>query len=401
MAETTHSGKTIHEHELQGWSLLERFLRVLDEVGPQVASGSREDHALRTLDRRAYFGLFLLGLFNPVVSSMRALCAASALPRVQRLTGHGPVGLSRFSDAQQVFAPALLQPVMAQLLERSAMREVIGAKFGRVTAQMIRVVDSTVWKVIPRMQWAHWRHQSIEQKALRLHVKLRLCDLQPTSAIITTGKTCERAALRASLAPGEFYLGDRYYGEDYGFFEQLRAVGCGFVLRVRNEAIITVVREHPLSAQAAAQGVSLDAEVMLGSRHDKGPWRVVKFQRPGMKEAVILITSEECAQLSAEEVMELYRHRWQVEMFFRWLKCLVPCRHWFAQSKEGVTHQVHLALIEALLLAELVAAKPNKRMMELLQWHQLGWASDADLAAGLAREQAGRERRAAAAKKSD
>jgi hypothetical protein len=399
MAATTHSGKTIHAHELQGWSLLERFLRVLDAVGPQVAPGSREDHGLRTLDRRSYFTLFLLGLFNPVVSSMRALCAASALPRVQRLTGRGPVGLSRFSDAQQVFAPAVLQPVMAQLLERSAMREVIGAKFGRVTAQMIRVVDSTVWKVIPRMQWAHWRHQSIEQKALRLHVQLRLCDLQPTSATITTGKTCERAALRANLAPGEFYLGDRYYGEDYGFFEQLRGAGCGFVLRVRNEAIITVVREHPLSATARAQGVSLDAEVMLGSRHDKGPWRVVKFQRPGMKEAVILITSEaECAQLSAEEVMELYRHRWQVEMFFRWLKCLVPCRHWFAESKEGVTLQVYLALIEALLLAELVAAKPNKRMMELLQWHQLGWAEDGDLAAGLAREQAYRERRAAAKK---
>lgn len=398
MAATAHSGKTIQEHELQGWSLLERFVRVLDEVGPQIAPASREDHGLRTLDRRSYFSLFLLGLFNPVVSSMRALCAASSLPRVQQLSGHGPVSLSRFSDAQQVFAPAVLQPVLSALLERSAMRPVINSKFGRITPAMIRIVDSTLWKVIPRMQWAQWRHQSIEQKALRLHVKLRLCDLQPTSATITTGKTCERAALRATLTPGEFYLGDRYYGEDYSFFEQLRAAGCGFVLRVRNEAVIQVLKEQPLSAAARAQGVSLDAEVMLGSRHDKGPWRVVIFQRPGMQEAVILITSEECAQLSAEEVMELYRHRWQVEMFFRWLKCLVPCRHWFAQSQEGVTLQVYLALIEALLLAELVAAKPNKRMMELLQWHQLGWASEADLAAGLAREQAIRARRAAAKK---
>lgn len=397
-AATKHSNETIREHQLQGWSLLERFLRVLDEVGPQVAPGSREDHGLRTLDRRAYFGLFLLGLFNPVISSMRALCAASALPCVQKLTGHGPVGLSRFSDAQHVFAPEVLQPVLTQLLERSSMSKVINAKFGRVTAEMIRVVDSTLWKVIPRMQWAHWRHQSIEQKALRLHVKLRLADLQPTCATITTGKTCERAALRAVIAPGEFYLGDRYYGADYGFFEELRTAGCGFVLRVRNDAVIQVISEHPLSAQAISQGVSIDAEVMLGSAHDKGPWRMVIFQRPGMKESVRLITSEAYAHLSAEEVMELYRHRWQVEMFFRWLKCLVPCRHWFAESQEGVTHQVYLALIEALLLAELVATKPNKRMMELLQWHQLGWASEADLAAGLAREQAIRARRAAAKK---
>lgn len=384
--------------ELQGWNLLERFLQVLDEVGPQVVAGSREDHGLRTLDRRAYFGLFLLGLFNPVISSMRGLCAASAVPRVQQLTGHGMVGLSRFSDAQEVFSPEILQPVFAELLERSALREIISTKFGRVTPQMIRIVDSTVWKVIPRMRWAQWRHQHVEQKALRLHVKLRLADLQPTSGIITTGKTCERAVWCANAQSGEFYIGDRNYGGDYRVFEQLHEQGCGFVLRVRNNVITEVIEEHALSAEALKQGVQLDARVMLGRERARGPWRMVVFQRPTMKEPVILITSEECAELSAEEVMELYRHRWQVEMFFRWLKCLVPCRHWFAESQQGVTLQVYLALIEALLLAELTGEKPNKRMMELLQLHQMGWASDADLTAGLAREQAARTKRAAAKK---
>ncbi|MDZ4286813.1 MAG: IS4 family transposase [Prosthecobacter sp.] len=390
--------KLILERDLQGWSLLERFLRVLDEVSTQVAPSKREDHGLRTLDRRAYFGMFLLGLFNPVVTSMRALCAASALPRVRQLTGHGVVGLSRFSEAQQVFSPQILQPVLAELLKQSAMREVISAKFGRISPQALRVVDSTVWKVIPRMQWAQWRHQHIDQKALRLHVKLRLSDLQPTCSTITTGKSCERAVLRANVAPGEFYIGDRYYGESYDFFEHLRSAGCGFVLRVRNEAVLKVIKPHSIGAEAATKGVRLDAQVMLGSGHDKGPWRVVIFQTAVMKQEAIVVTSEECVQLSAEEVMELYRHRWQVEMFFRWLKCLVPCRHWFAESQQGVTIQVYLALIEALLLAELVEAKPNKRMMELLHWHQIGWASDADLAAGLVQQQAIRKRRAEAKK---
>ena len=64
------------------------------------------------------------------------------------------------------------------------------------------------------------------------------------------------------------------------------------------------------------------------------------------------------------------------------------------KSIDAVIH----TLIEALLLAELTGEKPNKRMMELLQLHQMGWASDADLAAGLAREQAARTKRAAAKK---
>jgi hypothetical protein len=88
-------------------------------------------------------------------------------------------------------------------------------------------------------------------------------------------------------------------------------------------------------------------------------------------------------------------------MFFRWLKCLAPCRHWFAESRAGVRHQVYLALIEALLLSEAIGRKPNLRMMELLHWHQLGMADDAALAEGLRREecQARRKAELAAAKK--
>ena len=114
---------------------------------------------------------------------------------------------------------------------------------------------------------------------------------------------------------------------------------------------------------------------------------MVTFQKPGMKQEIIVVTSEPAETLSALEIVELYRHRWQVEMFFRWLKCLVPCRHWLAQSQQGVTLQVYLALIEALLLAELTGRKPGRRLMELCQWHAQGWASDADLAAGIQREQ--------------
>jgi hypothetical protein len=394
-----HSKSTlVEQHELQGWSLLERFLNVLEEASPQMVPGSREDHGLRTLDRRAYLGLFLLGLFNPVITSMRALCATTSLPRVQNITGHGPVSLSRFSDAQAVFSPDILRPVLSQLLRQSALREIISPKLGRMSAQAIRIVDSTVWKVLPRMRWAQWRHQHVEQRALRLHVKLRLADLQPTSAIITTGKTCERVVLRASAEAGEFYIGDRYYGGDYTAFEHLRDQGCGFVLRTRNDVVTRVMEQHPLSAAAISQGVQLDARVMLGGGGGQGPWRMVVFQRPTMKEKVILITSQQCDELSAEDVMELYRHRWQVEMFFRWLKCLAPCRHWFAHSQQGVTLQVYLALIEALLLAEMTGDKPNKRMMELLHFHQMGWASDADLTAGLVREQAALSKRAAAKK---
>jgi IS4 transposase len=151
----------------------------------------------------------------------------------------------------------------------------------------------------------------------------------------------------------------------------------------------------PTGRKTVAQGVTLDAMVRLGHRGGGGLQRVVVLKRPGMAEPVVLVTSEAPDSLSALEVLALYRHRWEVEIFFRWLKCLVPCRHWFAESREGVRIQIYLCLIKALLLAGLLGSKPNKRMMELLRWHQLGWASDEELARLLAAEEAARQRRAA------
>ena len=392
--------KPITDEQLTGWSMLASFGRLLEEHGSQIAPNRWERHGLRELDRHTYFGLFLFGLFNPVVDSMRALCSATRLGRVQEAFGReGPVHLSSFSDAQHVFDPEILEPVMQGLLVESLAHCLPATKIGRLTPELIRVFDSTLWKVVPRMGWANWRHQHCEQKAVRLHVKLRLADLQPDDTIITEGKICERAAMRRMLKPGEFYLGDRNYGTDHALFPELKAMGCGFVLRMRGETTWVVVEHHPIPPEAVAEGVTLDAMVRIGRQGRGGVQRVVVLERPGMAEPVVLVTSEAPDSLSTLEVLALYRHRWEVEIFFRWLKCLVPCRHWFAESREGVRIQIYLCLIKALLLAGLLGGKPNKRMMELLRWHQLGWASDGELARLLVAEEAARQRRAAAKKK--
>jgi IS4 transposase len=54
---------------------------------------------------------------------------------------------------------------------------------------------------------------------------------------------------------------------------------------------------------------------------------------------------------AAKGSCEIYKLRWTIELFFRWLKCLLPCRHWLAESRNGVAIQVYCALIAALLLS--------------------------------------------------
>jgi hypothetical protein len=91
--------RSLRESDLTGWSLRERILAVLDSCQEQTPPGKRDRHGLRTPERRSYLGLYLVGLFNPVVASMRGLCAAKHLPRVRTLLGREtPWGPSRFSD---------------------------------------------------------------------------------------------------------------------------------------------------------------------------------------------------------------------------------------------------------------------------------------------------------------
>ena len=124
--------ESITEQQLSRWKLLSRFIDLLDKHGSKIAPQQREVHGLRDLDRGTYFGLFPFGLFNSVVTSMRALCAATRLNRVSKMLDlEGPVAISDFSDAQHVFSPAILEPVLRQLLVESLAKQIGPIKAGR------------------------------------------------------------------------------------------------------------------------------------------------------------------------------------------------------------------------------------------------------------------------------
>ena len=75
----------------------------------------------------------------------------------------------------------------------------------------------------------------------------------------------------------------------------------------------------------------------------------------------------------------IYRYRCQIELFFKWIKCILGCRHWLAESQEGMSIQVYCALIASVLITLWTGAKPSKRQWEALQFYWMGWATLADL----------------------
>lgn len=357
----------IRPADLQRWRLVERFHTVLAE-NSAVGRGSSWTDPRRRLELGQYLGLYLFGLFNPVVTTMRGLCTASRLERVQDEVCGQPVSLGSFSEAQAVVEPELLEAVFNQLRAEQTAPAV-----GPVAS----VIDSTVMRVVPRMSWALWRGYQGEQGAVRLHVEFDLERDTVKRAQVTPAKTCERAQWRRMAEPGTCYIGDRYYGYDYGLLQQLQAHGVHFVVRLRVDAQWQVQSEAVLRDADRAANVGWAGTVRLGVAGDGPLVRVV--QVVAQDETIVLATTLAERDAPPELIATLYRHRWRIELFFRWLKCILGCRHWLAESQRGVAIQIYLALIAAQLLVLYTGRRPTRRQMECFQFYLMGWATQDEL----------------------
>jgi hypothetical protein len=346
----------------------------------------------RHLQYADYLSVYLFGLLNPALKTMQALCAASQLARVRREVCTEPISLGSFSEAQHLVDPAALEQLFGELSGQVPGPPAAGP---RAAWQQWFARDSSLFAALPRMSWALYGggRGGAKNNAVRLHLSLHLLDDTPARAQITTGKTCERKAWKADWQKGAAYVGDRYFAEDYRLLGQLGEQGCRYVLRLRDQAVIQVEEELPVSPTEAGAGVTRQGWVRLGARPAWQSPRVrVVWIQTAQRETLRLVANVPPEELSAAEVGLLYRRRWQIECFFRWVKCLLGCRHWLAESQRGVTLQLYLALIASVLLQLATGRRPNRRSLELIQMYQLGWATLEELLAGLAREKAKAER---------
>jgi hypothetical protein len=357
----------IDEKKLSSWKLLDNFRQRLAKVQAAFPkSEKRPGGPVRLLLEKDYFSLMLFGLLNPVLDSMRGLCAASHLPRVQDEVCSRPVSLGSFSEAQGVFDPELLKQVFLELAGE------IPTSWGDARlahlADKLKLVDGTLLPALPRMQWALWLND--KNRAAKLHLKFTVLRQAPCDALITHGNSCERKALRQLMQKGETIVGDRYYGLEYGFFNELRQKGVSHVIRIRNNPRMEIVAELPLTEADQAVGVTWQGMVKLGDKWQGAPIRVVKVK---VDDKELLIATD--LEIEAELIALIYRYRWQIELFFKWMKSILGNRHLMAESPEGVAIQTYSALIAALMLQLLTGKRPTKRAMELIRFYMMGYAT--------------------------
>ena len=337
-----------------------------------------------------YATLLLLYFFTPTVTSLRGIQQMSELGKVQQRWGVPRTGVSTLSEAATVFDAALLQDVINELALRAWTQASQGNLAVRAREQELWrdlvAIEGSLLPALPRMVWAVWQDE--QHRAAKMHGAFAALRQVPVGVTVTAGNGSEREQTRQLVQPGGFYVCDRGY-VDYDLFAQGHALPCSFIVRVQTTAAYEVAQERPLAAAARAAGVTSDVVVQrLGTSHHRPcaaqPLRVVrvttdKRHKDGTPIELVLVTNR--LDLDADLIALAYRYRWTVELFFRWFKCILGCRHLLSHNENGVQIQVYMALIASLLISLWVGRVPTKRTYEMLCFYLSGWASTREVIA--------------------
>jgi hypothetical protein len=369
-----------------------RLLHLLED---QLASlRAQPVHGNRKLLADHILVAHLIAFFNPVVASLRTLEDVFEHKSVRRRVGSPRVPKSTLSDAQRVFDLELLQPLVQNLVRRIG-KLPHDSRLDKV-ARKIVAVDASVFEVAARIAWALPHNTTSSRGAIQWCLHLDVVDGAPDGFTLIGGQESERAELPKAIAPNRLYLLDRAY-QSYAHLGRIVEIGSDFAVRLRSTARFTVQETRPLTLADRRAGVLRDRVVTPAqpSKRFSVPVRLVEITDPeGAPDAepVRLLTNR--LDLPAELIGLLYRHRWQIELFFRWIKCVTQLRHFFSESPKGMALQLYVAMIGTLLIALETGSRPTKYDFAQMSLVTSGMVSLDDAKQVMARRRAERTRAA-------
>lgn len=223
--------------------------------------------------------------------------------------------------------------------------------------------------------WAKFR---TTKGAVKLHVGLNHSGYLPSFVHITEGKTHEIQAARLLQLPKDSIIAmDRGF-TDYSWYNHLNNKGIYFVTRQRKNAKYSVIERRTVSRK---QGVTSDQTIQLTGM--KAGYCPLPLRRVGYKDSetgihYIFLTNN--FQLSAKTIAAIYKERWQIELFFKWIKQNLKIKSFFGTSKNAVLTQIWIALCVYLLLSFLkFQSKIDMSLQQILRLLQLNLFEKRDL----------------------
>jgi hypothetical protein len=275
------------------------------------------------------------------------ICPRSRQDQLYRLGFRSTVAHSTLADANSSRDWRIYHDLAQGLIAR-ARRLYASESFGVELEQTVYALDSTTIDLcLSLFPWARFRST---KAAIKLHTLLDLRGPIPTMISISEGKRADVRILDELVPePGAFYVMDRGY-VDFGRLHRLELAGAFFVTREKSSLQLSRLQSRPVDKSA---GVRSDQIVWLSLpksiEHYPDRFRRISYRDSDSGKALVFLTNN--LDLPALRIAQLYKCRWRVELFFKWIKQNLRIKHFFGTTENAVKTQVWIAICVYVLVA--------------------------------------------------
>lgn len=311
------------------------FERLVNEHGA--------DKHVRRLSTKSQFVALLYGQLAGAVSLREIVFGLESHSARLYHVGAKPVSRSTLADANRLRASPVFAGLFAQMVAMA------GRGLRRAVGEATYLIDATGVRLSGAgSQWARFSHQAC---GVKVHIVYDADAEQPIYAAVTPANVNDITAAKAMpIASGATYVFDLGY-YDFGWWAKLDKAGCRIVTRFKSHTPLTVTHEQAVDGDGV---ILCDRIGLLPARQAKS--RKNPFSDP-VREITIRTETGKVARLfsndldaPAHEIADLYKRRWAIELFFRWVKQTLKIGHFLGTSENAVRIQIAVALIAYLLL---------------------------------------------------
>lgn len=329
-------------------SIFAQLLQWIPRLEFQKAVNAHDgDYRVRKLRTWSQFVALLFGQLTghhslrPIEAGMR-----SARQSFYHLGIDPDIRRSTLADANDGRDPEIFRDVFFQLLPR-VQRAAPKHRF-RFHGILEAFDSTTISLCLELSPWARFHHG---KGAVKLHTALDLAGNLPTVAVLTDARTHDVTVAKSlSFLPGTLLIVDKAY-IDYEWFWKLTQEGVGVVTRLKDNACYRVIERRTVIEWNRTQGVRSDQIIQMtsvrGMRYE-GKLRRISFYDSSTGHYLVFLTNR--MDLSAKTICDLYKARWQIELFFKALKQYLQVKKFLGTSVNAVATQIWIALIAYLLM---------------------------------------------------
>jgi Transposase DDE domain/Domain of unknown function (DUF4372) len=309
----------------------------------QIVEKYGADQLVRKLTTKRHFIALLYGQLSGSTSLREIVTGMASHETRLYHVGATPVKRSTMSDANSKRPWQVFSELFAQMLPQAH------RGLRRAAADAVRLIDSTSVRLSSLSEG--WATFSADVFGAKAHIVYDPNADRPIYFAVTAASVNDITAAKAMpIEPGATYVYDLAY-YDYGWWAGLDEAGCRFVTRLKKNTPFSVIKANrtPKNSNIVSDRIGHLPARLANSR--KNPLQVP------VREITVIIDTGKLLRIvtndldaGAEEIADLYKQRWQIELFFRWVKQTLRIRHFIGVSENAVRIQIAIALIAFLTL---------------------------------------------------